>query len=305
MIDLSKIEDLSGVELFLFTDNVVAESACYKGSSRSPLLFNLILHLNILERDSQMKLHLIHVAGTRMISQGAYGLSRGNMMEGVMSGMNMLHFVPIHKSALEVQPNLDEWIRSWLPDGSSAETLAPADWFVRAHDVNGFVLNEDGIDVPILKSGTYIWYPPPAAADVAIQELRKARHKRQKSMHVFVCPRLMKPLWFKQAYKAADIVFDVKPDFAFWNKERHEPLIVFICFPFLRVNPWQLRNTPALLEVGRILRQVQESGEEPFRSVLWQLCSLTRRLQSLSAGVVRKMLCGRFNISIPDSKGRE
>jgi len=32
--------------------------------------------------------------------------------------------------------------------------------------------------------------PPPAAADVALEQLRQARHKRQDSFHIFVCPKL-------------------------------------------------------------------------------------------------------------------
>ena len=303
--DLSVNEDLSGMEMFLFTDNSVAENAFYKGSSSSPLLFQLILRLNVLEKDARMKLHLIHVAGTRMISQGADGLSRGNMMEGVMSGRSMLNFVPIHKSALEVQHKLEKWIRSWLIDGEAAEVLSPSDWFVRGHDIGGYALNDDGIDVPIYKSGTFIWSPPAAAADVAMQELRKARHKRQNSLHVFVCPRLMKFLWFKQAFKAADIVFDVKPEFSFWDQNCHEPLIILVLFPFLRVHPWQLRRTPPILEVEGLLRQVQEGGEKSFRSILWQLCLFTRRLQTMSSGMVRQMLYSGSKFSISCSESRE
>lgn len=206
---LASQDELSGVEMFIFTDNSVAEAAFYKGNSSSQLLFELILRLTIVETNMKCKFHIIHVAGTRMISQGSDGLSRGNMLEGVMKGDKMLSFVPLHKSAIDVQPNLELWIRSWLPFGDKAIMLKPEDWFERGHDIAGYAPNEDGISMPVTKKGTYIWAPPPAAADVAIQELRKARHKRQKSLHVFVCPRLMKPLWFKQVFKAADMIFDL------------------------------------------------------------------------------------------------
>ena len=52
-----------------------------------------------------------------MISQGSDGLSRGNMLEGVMKGQDMLSFIPLDKSALDEQNNLEEWIRSWIPNG--------------------------------------------------------------------------------------------------------------------------------------------------------------------------------------------
>jgi hypothetical protein len=43
--------------------------------------------------------------------------------------------------------------------------------------------------------GTFVWAPPPAAAAVALEELRKARIKRQDSMHILVVPRLLMPEW--------------------------------------------------------------------------------------------------------------
>ena len=39
-----------------------------------------------------------------MILQGADGLSRGDMYEGVMRGDNMLDFIPLHLSAIERHP---------------------------------------------------------------------------------------------------------------------------------------------------------------------------------------------------------
>ena len=299
LVSLSKQENLEGTEVFLFTDNAVAESAFYKGSSSSLLLFNLILKLSILEKENKMKLHLIHVSGSRMIVQGTDGLSRGDMLEGVMAGTDMLDFVPINKSAIEVQPELKDWLKSWLPSDQVIDFLTPAQWFTRGHDIVGYSTNDEGIDVPILKSGIFVWAPPPAVADVAIKELRRARHKRQSSLHVFVCPRLMKPLWFKLAYRAADLMFVVKPVHSFWSQDRYEPLMLFVCFPFLRHQPWQLRSTPPLLEMARLLQQVQESGEPTFRYLLQQLFILTGKLSTMSAGMVRQMLYRQQHFHLP------
>ena len=77
-------EELDGVELFIFTDNSVAERAFYKGSSSSKELFELILRLKRIEVGCAMRLHSVHIAGTRMILQGVDKLSRGNLIEGVM-----------------------------------------------------------------------------------------------------------------------------------------------------------------------------------------------------------------------------
>ena len=115
----------------------------------------------------------------------------------------------------------------------------------------------DGIWVPILQSGAFVWAPPPAATQVAIEELRKARHKRfANSFHVFACQKLLKYEWIGQLYKVADIVLEIKANQLYWPSSCHENLIIAVCFPFIKHRPWQLRNTPALLDVGRLLRKV-------------------------------------------------
>ena len=55
-------------------------------------------------------MHVIHVAGTRMIAQGTDGLSRGIPMEGVMTGVDMLFFVDISKGAFERHLPLLEFV---------------------------------------------------------------------------------------------------------------------------------------------------------------------------------------------------
>ena len=140
--------------------------------------------------------------------------------------------------------------------------------------------------------------PPPAAADVAVQELRKARHKRQQSCHVFVCPRLMKPLWFKQAYKAGDLLFDLPAGHPNWSSSRHEPLIVVVCFPYLRHKPWILRNTPPFHEMDRVLRGLWKDPQESGVSALRELCVFTGTLGTLSSGLVWQMLHGGYKNQI-------
>jgi hypothetical protein len=95
---------LCGCELFLFTDNSMAEVVFFRGTSSSEKLFLLVLILQQLEMNEQCLLHLVHVAGTRMISQGLDSLSRGNLTEGVMRGQSMMSYVPLGKSALTREP---------------------------------------------------------------------------------------------------------------------------------------------------------------------------------------------------------
>lgn len=59
---------LQGHEVFMFTDNTTAEGSYYKGNSPSKLLFELVLCLCQLEMSGGLMLHVIHVAGSRMIA---------------------------------------------------------------------------------------------------------------------------------------------------------------------------------------------------------------------------------------------
>jgi len=59
-------ESWLAAEIFLFTDNAVAESAFYKGTSSNQGLFNLVLRLRQLELQYSLRLHLLHVSGRRM-----------------------------------------------------------------------------------------------------------------------------------------------------------------------------------------------------------------------------------------------
>jgi hypothetical protein len=82
--------ELLGVEVFLFTDNATAEAAYGRGSSSSEGLFLMVKHLKLMEMLYQSRIHVIHVAGKRMIVQGTDGLSRGSLQDGVMQGDDML-----------------------------------------------------------------------------------------------------------------------------------------------------------------------------------------------------------------------
>jgi hypothetical protein len=135
-----------------------------------------------------------HVSGGQMKAQGTDGVSRGQMKEGVMPGLNMMSFIPFHETATQRSPGVRDWIVSWL--GSAAEFLAPQDWFEQGHDVSGGSNDLKGFWHSTFSQGKLLWMPPPAAADVALEELQKACIKCQHSIQVFVCPQLLKPSWF-------------------------------------------------------------------------------------------------------------
>ena len=139
---------LEGAKIFIFTDNSTAEAAFFKGSSKSRLLFELILELWEMEMKAKTNIHFIHVAGTRMIAQGSDGLSRGNISEGVMQGTPMESFIPLNEGGIHRSPQLIEWLKSWVLE--ELEFLTPKDWFLRGHDIveGEFEVNVDGFKWP-------------------------------------------------------------------------------------------------------------------------------------------------------------
>jgi hypothetical protein len=234
-----------------------------------------------------------------MKDQGTDGLSRGDLLEGVMKGNDFLGYIPIHRSACTRSPSVAAWLEEMFGGGEPLEFLSPSDWFERGHDIAGWERESPpgwsslspGFWYPTLKSGCYVWEPPPAAAQFAVEELRKARLKRQSSTHIFVCPRLMAPLWRRQLSKVADVVFEVPAGMlSAWDAASHEPLVVGIVFPLLPFRPWQLRGTPKFLAMGRKLCKVWKESETDGRDLLRKLWFFSRSLPALQEGVVRKML---------------
>ena len=107
-----------------------------------------------------------------------------------MTGKFMLDFVPIHKTALECSSSLKSWLLSWI--GTEAEFLEPEKWFTRGYDHNAgcwetnLDFEEGGrMEFPVIRKGVIVWTPSPCTADVAVEELCKARHKKQISQHLF------------------------------------------------------------------------------------------------------------------------
>jgi hypothetical protein len=126
---------------------------------------------------AQLLLHVIHVSGTRMIHQGTDGLSRGQLTEGVFSNNPLGWVVPLHLIAFDSSPSLLPWLCSWLPL-PFVKPLTLNDWFVKGHGIGPLELNVDGIPFPSSDPDSwYLWAPPPAAAQSAVDELATSCHK--------------------------------------------------------------------------------------------------------------------------------
>lgn len=279
---------LSNCELFLFTDNTTAEGCYYRGTSQSRKLFELVLRLRKLQLGGDIFIHVIHIAGTRMIEEGTDGLSRGNVNEGVMTGVDILTYIPLHVDALVRSETLLDWVLSWCQQGGNYQLLSPQEWYTTGQTTD-----------------RCLWVPPPAAADVAVELLGKAKHKRPSTEHIVICPRLTTNRWRKQLSKVCDVVFTVPVGTHFWGVREHEPLLVGVALPLISHRPWRLRGVPLLERTIGELSGVPPAAADWGRDVLQQLLCITRKLESMSESMVWQMLhpSGQGEICGDASKG--
>ena len=274
-------------EVWIFTDNSVSESVFWCGHSSSPLLSSLILRLHLLEMSGRVRIHMVHIPGTRMIEQGTDGLLRGDINRGVMTGTSMLQYVPLHLSALERQPSVGTWIRSWIPD-QAPHFLLPGDWFEAGHGLHSGTIDPFGSWMPSEAPTSWlVWSPPPSLADVALDELEESRHKRKHLNHIWVAPHLMTYLWRKRLHKICDIVFSIPPGSRpFWPRHEHEPLIFGLTLRFSVSSPWQTKFTAGVLDLERALPAVWASTNKHERYLLREFCLTPGRMDSMSGRVV-------------------
>jgi hypothetical protein len=229
----------------------------------SKRLFKLTLDLRKLQMNDGLMLHVILVAGRRMIAQGTDGLSRGSTYQGVMTGSSFLDYVTLHRNALERQgPALLDWALSWFSGSDTPMALNPNDKFTKGH-----------------KYSTCIWTPPPAAADVALEQMALSIHKRPKHTHLILVPRLFTSQWRKYLGKVCTLTFTIPLGSDIWDLSNFEPN-----------RPWNLRSTPMLERVERLLCEMPPSDPRWGRVALRELLFQARSLEIMPAGLVRSML---------------
>ena len=268
---------LKGAELFMFTDNSTVEAAFWKGNSKSEKLFRAVLELKKMEMVGDVMIHIIHVAGTRMIRSGVDGLSRADKTAGVMKGESMLQHVPLHQFPNEREPELEGWFRAWWPEkqcGPLRVHTRPEDWFTTCHE-----------------SGCHLWFVPPAAGDAVAEELGRAIHKRSQNTHIIVIPRLMENRWGRKLRRESTFLFVIPVGTeGVWGVNMYEPLFMFVSLPLCRYKPWTLKGTRFVDEFCGTLRAVWEGPDARRRHLLRKLFVTERRLCSLSEGMVREVL---------------
>jgi hypothetical protein len=201
---------LTGREIFLYTDNQVSEGSYYRGTTASQLLFELVVELYILQMKYDIILHVI-LAGTRMMQQGTYDLSRGGGAGLATQGLAMRGEVPLSRGGFGAQcsagtlyPQLVGGGRTSRPDSRRLAFRCPFEGAV-------FMCATPGCGGHGRGSNMY---------DV---------HKRPCCCHFFLCPLIMTYLWRKQLLKACAFRFAMTSICDIWPYTEHEPLGFFNC----------------------------------------------------------------------------
>jgi hypothetical protein len=234
-------------------------------------MYHMVLELRQLEVKGDLDIKLIHVAGTRLIGNAIDGLSRGEVvMEKIGNPENLV--VPLHLTPLQQNPQLEEWIGSWTNEGQTF--CEPSDWFWSAH-------------LP----GVHFWPIPPAAALVALEQYMIARLKRGDSVGaVILIPDLMHPDWYHRFLKEMDFVITIPAKWEEWPAEMHEALLIGFSLPLLRCYPWRWGRSPAVVAFARTVSAVFKADNNYRRTLLRQFWRVSRRVPTLSDGLVRRLL---------------
>jgi len=295
----AKLGRLNNSTVIMATDNATVEACIYKGNSTNYKLFDLIIRFKDLELKTGSKFIITHVSGKRMMEQGTDGISRGHLREGISLGASMLSFCPWGTCALDRSPTLLPWLQEVF--GNELEVLSPSDWYRRGHDHLGGELDSKGFFRLKIQPGTFLWHPPPAAADAAIEEIRKARLKRRNSTHIIVVPRLVTTLWLRQLYKTADFLINVTNTHPFWPSSMLEPFVLAIAFPYSKHPPWQLKSTPKLLHSQREVQRLLQAHPLDGRNILQKFYLSTSKLPRLPPSLVWSLLHFKSRSAIPGS----
>ena len=229
-------------------------------------------------------IHVVWVSGKRMIAQGTDGLSRGELTSGVMRGMPMLEFVPLHLSVLDHRkgPVLD-FLREITGDEEFVR-LQPFQWLLEPHDTDG----------------NFLWTPPPAIADVAVFQMAEAIHVRPWNTHVVILPGLMTSRWRKLLSKNSDLHLTLPFDEEFWPRDvEFEKLTLAIPFPLLARSPWRVKCTPLLQQFESEVRKLQGQSLAQYRRCLRELWISARAFQPMPTGLACSLLSGPGKRSFP------
>ena len=160
---------------------------------------------------------MIHIPGKRKIVSGVDALSRGDTIKGIIQGISILTCFPFHLVANQRSEALVPWLDLCWMGGNSLPHLSAGGWF-----------DQD------FTWGRVLWTPPLAAAKVAVEQLCRNNHLREKNLYIVYLPCLMLFMWRNQLSKVAGLIETLPFDEVLWHHINHERLILLL-FSLLRI----------------------------------------------------------------------
>ena len=122
--------------------------------------------------------------------------------------------------------------------------------------------------------------PPPATADVVVEQPSLAKHKQGQAGHVVVVPRLCTSLWQKHLTRATNFYFKLECS-PVWDLGVHfEPVLIFVLLPLTSHRP-NFEEQDEILDKfeGLLLGpRVLQAGDGNFRRDARELFAAAREL---------------------------
>ena len=132
----------------------------------------------------------------------------------------MLNFLPLHLSANKRRSKVAPYTQSVWNSDIKLDHHYPNDWYGK-----------------VFAKGNFNWTPPPAAGDLALEQLCRNVHLHNQNSHIICMPRLMPSRWRNQLLKVSDLCITMPFDSIVWPGFNFEPLILADVLPFFSLNP--------------------------------------------------------------------
>ena len=180
----------------------------------------------------------------------------------------MSTFLPLHLTAGQRSTSVIRWVTDWAgperPDDGELHYLAEEGWFE-----------------PIIMGHVYVWTPPPAVADVAVEMMAQSIHRQPYATHIFLCPRLMTAKWMRMVLKATDATWQIPLGSTIWAVSNHEPLVFSLYLPLSRTKPWRHNRCAQFGHEAKLVQTMLTRCPEDARAILRKLFTRARNLACL------------------------
>ena len=118
----------------------------------------------------ELILHVVHIAGIRMIESGIDALSIWNNLRGITRRVKPLKHIPVNVEAVERLSGLEAWMKSWWV--LNLKKFQPGDCFE-------------------LQGDNFLWAIAPSSAETVIELFLENCMQHHYRSHLIVVPRIM------------------------------------------------------------------------------------------------------------------